>query len=222
MPGTSVADNLNRIRERVESVCRRAGRDPASVRILAVSKAQPIPKIRAAYEAGQKFFAENYVQEAMQKLEQLQSLPVEWHFIGRIQSNKVKFLAGKFTVIHSVDRTSTAARLNSLSPGRVQDIFLQYNVAGEESKGGGGEREVEEMAERAAEWPNLRVRGLMVMPPLFDNPEDARPFFKKARALAEKLRLNELSMGTSSDFEVAIEEGATWIRVGTQIFGERE
>jgi len=222
MDGTSVASRLQKINERVAAACARAGRAPGSVKILAVSKGQPIAKIREAFGCGQKYFAENYVQEAVEKLGQLQNLPAEWHFIGRIQSNKIKFLESKFTCIHSIDRVETAVALNSRSAAKPQDIFLQYNVADEASKAGGGEREVEELARHAAEWPNLRVRGLMVMPPLFDDPEQARPFFKKARALAAKLRLNELSMGTSADFETAIEEGATWIRIGTQIFGERQ
>lgn len=222
MAGTSVASRLQKINERVAAACARAGRRREDVRILAVSKAQPVAKIREAFAAGQKFFAENYVQEAVEKLEQLVNLPAEWHFIGRIQTNKIKFLTGKFAAIHSVDRVEVALALNSRAAGGTQDIFLQYNVGDEASKGGAGEREVEELAARAPEWGNLRVRGLMVMPPLFDDGEKSRVFFKKARALAAKLRLNELSMGTSADFEVAIEEGATWVRIGTQIFGERE
>ncbi len=222
MAGMSVVNRLQIIRNRAAKACARAGRAEDAVHILAVSKGQPIEKIREAFDCGQKFFAENYVQEALGKLDQLENLPVEWHFIGRIQSNKVKQLAGHFAKIHSVDRLSIAASLDSLSSNRPQEIFLQYNVADEASKGGGNERDVEEMAEKIQSLPHVRVRGLMVMPPLLEKPEDSRPFFKKARALRDKLRLNELSMGTSADFEVAIEEGATWIRIGTEIFGERK
>ena len=221
MVGMSVAIRLQKIRSRAAKACAVAGRAEESVNILAVSKGQPIAKIREAFNCGQKFFAENYVQEVLIKLEQLETLPVDWHFIGRIQSNKVKLLAGRFSQIHSIDRLNIAATLDSLSLTKPQEIFLQYNVADESSKGGATERDLEELAVKIEAMPHLRLRGLMVMPPLLENPEQVRPFFKKARAMRDKLRLNELSMGTSADFEVAIEEGATWIRIGTEIFGER-
>lgn len=197
----------------------KAGRDPRSVRLLAVSKLQGIPKIREAYEEGQRFFAENYQQEAARKMEQLANLQCEWHFIGRIQSNKAKLLAGKFSLIHSVDRVSIVEAL--AKTGVAQDILLQYNVAGEESKGGGTEEDLEAML-KAASGTKLRVLGLMVMPPFTDDPETVRPFFKRAASKAKELGFAELSMGTSQDFEVAIAEGATWIRIGTDVFGPRE
>lgn len=197
----------------------RAGRDPRSVKLLAVSKLQPIPKIREAYEEGQRFFAENYQQEAAQKMEQLANLQCEWHFIGRIQSNKAKLLAGKFSLIHSVDRVSIVEAL--AKSHAAQDILLQFNVAGEETKGGGSEEDIDAML-KAAQGTDLRVRGLMVMPPFTDNPESVRNYFRSAYEKARSLGLNELSMGTSQDFEVAIEEGATWVRIGTDVFGPRE
>lgn len=218
--GTSIAENLEIINRRIAEACRRSGRKVESVRLLAVSKGQPVQKIRAAYEAGHRSFAENYVQESLQKLNELENLAIAWHFIGRIQSNKVKLLAGRFRIVHSVDRLSVAQALDVASP-RPQEIFLQYNVADEVSKGGGREKDVIELAKATAKMKNLRVTGIMVMPPLFENPEEARPYFRKARELAGSFGFQELSMGTSHDFEVAIEEGATWVRVGTEIFGAR-
>jgi pyridoxal phosphate enzyme (YggS family) len=180
---------------------------------------QPIAKIREAYQEGQKYFAENYQQEAALKMEQLANLPVEWHFIGRIQSNKAKLLVGKFSLIHSVDRVSIVEAL--AKAGIEQNILLQYNVAGETSKGGGTEEDLDAMM-KAAQGTNLRVRGLMVMPPFSDDPNGSRIYFRSAYEKARELGLNELSMGTTQDFEVAIEEGATWVRIGTDVFGPRE
>jgi len=219
MAGMSVGDRLKKINQRIANACTRAGRDPRSVRLLAVSKLQPLTKIREAYEGGQKDFAENYLQEAALKQEQLANLPVDWHYIGRIQSNKAKLLPGKFKLIHSVDRLSI---IDALAKPRIpQEILLQFNVAGEETKGGAAEQELEKMLLHA-DATKLKVRGLMVMPPFTENPEEVRPFFKRARECAAALGLSELSMGTTQDFEVAIEEGATWIRIGTDVFGPRE
>jgi hypothetical protein len=229
MDGSSVGARLKNLRLRVQEACVASGRAPESVRILAVSKLHSRAAIRAAYDEGQRDFAENYVQEAVDKLDQLASLPVRWHFIGRIQSNKVKFLGGRrFAAIHSVDRVSVAEALNRVAhPDGGQDIFLQFNAAGEASKGGGDERVIEELAQFVNEkCPRLRVLGLMCMPPL-DQP--ARPFFAQTRALQARLKtkfptqpLDQLSMGTSADFSEAIAEGATWIRIGSEIFGPRE
>ncbi len=220
MDGASIAANLEKINSRIAEACRRAGRSAESVRLLAVSKGQRVEKIRAAYDAGHRSFAENYVQESLDKFSQLENLAIAWHFIGRIQSNKVKALAGRFRVIHSVDRLSIAKAIDAAST-KPQEVFLQYNVADEVSKGGGREKDVIELAKAVSAMKNLRVTGIMVMPPLFENPEEARPFFRKARDLAGSFGFRELSMGTSHDFEVAIEEGATWVRVGTDIFGPR-
>lgn len=219
MAGMSVGDRLNKINQRIENACKKAGRDPHSVRLLAVSKLQPLAKIREAYESGQRDFAENYFQEASAKQNQLVNLSIDWHFVGRIQSNKAKLLAGKFKLIHSVDRLSV---IEALAKSNIeQEILLQFNVALEESKGGATEGELEQMLKHA-EKTKLKVSGLMVMPPFTNNAEDVRPFFKRARECARALGLSELSMGTTQDFEVAIEEGATWIRIGTDVFGPRE
>ncbi|MBX3020841.1 MAG: YggS family pyridoxal phosphate-dependent enzyme [Bdellovibrionales bacterium] len=233
MAGQSVGTRLKNLNEKVRAACIAWGRDPATVKVLAVSKLQPLSAIREAYESGQRDFAENYVQEAVDKQDQLHSLPVDWHFIGRIQSNKVKALAGRFNIIHSVDRSSIAEALQKATQnGRRQDIFLQFNVAAEASKGGVGENELKDLVHFVVEsCSSLRVLGLMVMPPL---DTQARVYFRRARELQDALRsalsaeqraahpFNELSMGTTADYAEAIAEGATWIRIGTEIFGARE
>lgn len=233
MLGMSVSDRLQLIKQRIEKACARSGRSPSSVHLLAVSKLQPMHAIDEALAAGQMDFAENYAQEAELKQEQIINPRVRWHFIGRIQSNKVKMLAKKFSVLHSVDRFSIAHHLNQLSEGIRQDIFIQYNVAEESTKGGASELELENLVRGVSACPNLQILGLMVMPPLGIAAEEARPYFRAARETMDRLRsalskdleqhaFNQLSMGTSHDFEIAIEEGATWIRVGTDVFGPRE
>lgn len=233
MDGTSVGSRLEAVKKRIAESEKRSGRAEGSARLLAVSKGQSLEKIRAAFEAGQTDFAENYAQEAGEKIEQLANMPVAWHFIGRIQSNKVKMLVGKFAYIHSVDRAEIAGTLDALSVSRPQKIFLQFNVAGETQKGGASESQLKELLHRSVAFKNLRVQGLMVMPPQSENAEATRPFFHRARRLLWELRaslpapvkslhpLDQLSMGTSQDFTVAVEEGATWVRVGSEIFGPR-
>lgn len=233
MAGMSVAERLLNLKLRIEAECLRARRQPDSVRLLAVSKLQSLEAIREAYTAGQIDFAENYLQEALQKQDQLHDLgALRWHFIGGIQSNKVKQLAGRFAAIHSIDRLSIADALNRacLALGCVQDIFLQINIAGEVTKGGVLTTDFEDLLTAASKCANLRIRGLMVMPPLADDPEKTRPYFAKAREILSETRAlvderhpyNALSMGTSADFSGAIAEGATWVRIGTEIFGARE
>lgn len=229
----SVVQQLYKVKQEIDVACARARRDPNSVRLLAVSKLQPVEKIREAFNAGQTDFAENYVQEVQGKRAPLADCPaLRWHFIGRIQSNKAKLLAGNFAAIHSVDRPEIAAALDRASAplGQIQDIFLQINIAGEPTKGGVSAGNFEQFLTAATKCANLRIMGLMVMPPLFDDPEKTRPFFahaaeilRQTRALvSERHPYNELSMGTSADFRVAIEEGATWVRIGTDVFGPRE
>ena len=228
-----VAARLKNLRERIFEACLVCGRDPGSVQLLAVSKLHPLSLVHAAYREGQRDFAENYVQEALDKiLESTANLPgARWHFIGRIQSNKVKPLANRFAAIHSIERASIAEALNALTPeGLRQDIFLQFNVAAEATKGGVVEElDLEKLFHCIVErCPRLRVLGLMVMPPL-DQP--SRPYFARARTFLARLRgtqvqgfhpLDQLSMGTSGDYAEAIAEGATWIRIGSEIFGERK
>lgn len=234
MDGPSVEERLKQLRHRVHEACKKYSRDPETVHILTVSKFQPITKIRAAYECGQRDFAENYVQEALEKLEQLASLPVRWHFIGRIQSNKIKYLNERFAVIHSVDRIAVAEHLNRRRQNGRQQIFIQFNIAGESSKGGAiGDQELRSLAEFVIKkCPRLSLLGIMVMPPL--DATDPRHYFRQAKELLERIRgelsseelkqhpMNQLSMGTSHDFEDAIAEGATWIRIGTDAFGPRD
>lgn len=228
----SIAQNLNEIEKKIGEACARSGRTRASVKLLAVSKLQSIEKIREAYEWGQRAFAENYAQEAISKQELLADLKdISWHFIGRIQSNKVKMLAGRFAVIHSVESLKIADFFNRTE--ERQDILLQFNVAHEASKGGLEEKNLFSMCEALVNHQNIRLLGLMVMPPLVANAEEVRPYFRKAAEVLQRIRdkvgpevlsrhpLTELSMGTSQDFMVAIEEGATWIRLGTNIFGSR-
>lgn len=238
MVGVSVADRLDLVREKIARACERAAREITSVNLLAVSKGQGLQKIREAFDHGQRHFAENYVQEALGKIEQLRNLPVHWHFIGRIQSNKIKFLPGNFSIIHSVDRASTADAIHRhkvrLGGADRQKVFLQYNVADEATKAGADEIEIENLVNFVRQLSQIEVLGLMVMPPLEINAEAVRPYFIQAREFLARVRsslppeflsqhpLDQLSMGTSHDYEVAIEEGATWIRVGTEIFGPRE
>ena len=228
----SVAERLNQLNLKIHEACERAGRDRSSVRLLAVSKLHSANLILKAVAWGQLEFAENYVQEALVKQAELHDAKLSWHFIGRIQSNKVKALAAAdFNAIHSVDRIEVLEALNKAC-SRRQDIFLQYNVAAEATKGGAGsETELEDLLTAAKNCANLRVLGLMVMPPLESSADESRAHFRKAREILSKLRgkfggeehpLNELSMGTSSDFAEAIAEGATIIRIGTEIFGPRE
>ncbi len=227
---TAIAEHLDAVRQRIGQAAELAGRDPASVRLVAVSKTRPAQDVEAAFQAGQQLFGENYVQELAAKSAAVRS-PVEWHFIGHLQSNKVKYLAGLVSLIHSVDRLSLAAEISRQwgELGGCCDLLVQVNVAQEATKSGTSTEEALALVRQVAQLPHLRVRGLMTMPPFFDDPEGARPFFRGLRLLAEQIRaaaipgvtMDELSMGMSGDFEVAIAEGATLVRVGTAIFGER-
>jgi pyridoxal phosphate enzyme (YggS family) len=226
----SIAANLKHIEERIRSAAKRANRNPDSVRLVAVSKTQPAEAVRAALEAGQQIFGENYVQEFLEKSRQLPET-LDWHFIGSLQSNKVKYLVGLTALIHSVDRLSLAREIDRQweKSGKPCDILLQVNISGEETKSGTSTESLLHLACEVALLPHIRVRGLMTMPPFFDEPERARPYFRKLKRLSDLLAaekipgitMEELSMGMSGDFEVAIEEGATLVRVGSAIFGER-
>ncbi len=230
----SVEINLKKIYARIEAACLKSGRALEEVKLVAVSKFQPLEKIREAHALGLRDFAENYAQEAFEKQEELRALNLNWHFIGRIQSNKAKSLAGKFALIHSVERPEIADIFNRQELEKPQEILLQFNVASESSKAGVSESALRTVFEDCTEHMNIRVMGLMIMPPATSNAETVRPFFRRAREVRDSLRasihgemlakhpMRELSMGTTQDFEVAIEEGATMIRIGTQIFGERK
>lgn len=227
----SIAANLNHLRERIATAARRAGRDPESVRLVAVSKTKPAEAVEEAARAGQRLFGENYVQEFTTKAREVRE-PVEWHFIGALQSNKVRQIAGLVTMIHSVDRLSLAQEIERqwAKLDTTCDVLIQVNIAGEATKSGTTAGELLTLVREVALLPHLRVRGLMTMPPFFDDPEGARPYFRELKRLAgvvaaagiAGVSLDELSMGMSGDFEAAIEEGATLVRIGTSLFGERE
>jgi hypothetical protein len=226
----SIATHLEAVRARIAAAARRAGRSPEEVRLVAVSKTQPAAAVAEAAAAGQRLFGENYVQELLAKAQEVTE-PVEWHFIGALQSNKVKYLAGKVALIHSVDRLSLAQEIDRQwgKLGRSAEILVEVNLAGEASKAGTGEAQLLALARRIADLPHLRLRGLMALPPYLDDPEAVRPYFRRLRELSAAVaalglpgvEMRELSMGMSHDFEVAIAEGATLVRVGTAIFGER-
>lgn len=226
----SIAQNLEAIRKRIAAAALAAGRDPAAVRLVAVSKTKPAEAVAEAARAGQLLFGENYVQEFTAKAAAVQE-PVEWHFIGHLQSNKVKYLAGLVSMIHGVDRLSLAEEIDRQwgRLGQSCDVLIQVNLAGEATKSGTTVTQAIELVRAVARLPHLRIRGLMTMPPFYDDPEGARPYFCQLRQLAERIdaeaipgiAMAELSMGMSGDFEVAIAEGATLVRVGSAIFGSR-
>jgi pyridoxal phosphate enzyme (YggS family) len=226
----SISSNLEHIHQRISAACTRCGRDPRTVRLVAVSKTKPAAMIEEAAAAGQRLFGESYVQELAAKTEEVRS-PVEWHFIGGLQTNKVKYLRGKVSLIHSVDRLSLAREIDRqwARLGKKADILIQVNLGAEETKSGTAEEETLDLVREVSQLPHLNIRGLMAIPPYFEDPEAVRPFFRRLRELAGEIaarkvpgvEMAELSMGMSHDFEVAVEEGATLVRVGTAIFGER-
>ncbi len=225
-----IAANIREIRKRLARAASRAGRDPESIRLLAVSKTVETARIREALDAGIRLFGENYVQEAREKIPALGG-DIEWHMIGHLQTNKVKYVVPLFDWIHSVDRMELARELDRKAGqhGRKLNVLIEVNVSGEASKSGASSQDVPALLRAVALLPQIQVRGLMTMPPYSDNPENARPYFVALAKLREDIRalsidtisMDELSMGMTDDFEVAIEEGATIIRVGRAIFGER-
>ena len=234
---SQIAHNLKTVQERIEKAAHKSGRESQDVRLVVVSKAQPENVIRAAYQAGVRRFGENYPKEAEKKIADLSQSPdIEWHMIGHLQSRKVPIIVRNFQFIHSVDRLSLAEKLNR-ELGEQQKIlpaFLEVNISGEESKSGWSAAHPDQWENLLAEFstisafPNLRVIGLMSMPPFFDDHELARPYFRRLCNLRDYLLSKmpavdwkELSMGTSGDFEVAIEEGDTFVRIGQAILGPR-
>ena len=224
----TVAENLEEIRGRIAHAAARAGRRAGDIRLVAVSKTHPAEKIREAFESGQLVFGESRVQEALPKLD---ALPPEiaWHFIGHLQTNKIRKVVGRFALFHGVDNTNLALQMNRIAGeiGTTADVLLEVNVSGEESKFGFDPEALSMALGQLLPLPFLRIRGLMSMAPYSDNPEEARPFFAKLRHLRDRLAsetghpLAELSMGMSGDFEQGIAEGATIVRVGSAIFGDR-
>ena len=230
----SITENLAAIRERIHRAAQQAGRSPHEISLMAVCKTHPAETIRDAYNAGQRLFGENRVQEFAGKAPALNDLTdARFHMIGHLQSNKAKPAAELFSAVDSIDSRKLAERLNAAaeSLGKTLDILIEINVGGEEAKSGiaPDSPELDEIFEHAGEWKNLRVRGLMTVPPFTEDPEGARPYFRRLRELRDALAqenptgvsLDVLSMGMSHDFEVAIAEGSTCVRVGTAIFGAR-
>lgn len=219
----SVTGGLRDVRARVERAAAAAGRDPGSVRVVAVSKKHPPEAIREAYAEGQRDFGENYVQELVAKATALADLTdVRWHFIGHLQRNKAKSFVAIDASVETVDSIKLAETLAKLaSVARPVRVHLQVNVAREPQKSGCDPDELPALVEAVRAMPSLHLEGLMTIPPESDEPEESRPHFRSLRALAEATGLTGLSMGMSDDFEVAIAEGATTVRVGTAIFGER-
>jgi len=227
---------LEAINQRIAAACKRAGRQTSEITLVAVSKTVPVARIREAIEAGVRTLGESRVQEAAIKIPELEPLSaereVQWHLIGHLQSNKARRAVELFDAVHSVDDFNLAERLDRFAgeSGKRLPVFIEVNLGGEESKTGAAPDAVLPLCEQIGKLPSLELKGLMAVPPFSDTPEDARPFFRHLRRLRDEARrtgaggarFNDLSMGMSDDFEVAIEEGATFVRIGAAIFGERQ
>jgi PLP dependent protein len=231
-PHQTIADNLAAVRARVTAAAARAGRDPSTITLIAVSKTFDADHVRAAWQAGQRDFGENKVQEGERKIAGTADLAgIRWHLIGHLQSNKAKKAAGVFGAIHSIDSIDLLRRVDdaAVAQGVAPEVLIQADLAGEATKFGAAEAGVESLARAANEARAVRLKGLMLVPPWNDNQEETRPWFVRLRQLRDRLvergipagSVAHLSMGMSHDFEAAIEEGATMVRVGTAIFGQR-
>jgi hypothetical protein len=224
-------NRLERIKERIKETADACKRPPASIRLLAVSKTMPTEVVAEAIEAGVTDLGENYIQEAKVKINALATYPATWHFIGHLQSNKAKYAVRLFDLIHSVDSLKLAQELDKYAKknDKIQAILIQVNVAKEESKSGVYVEDTIQLLREVSRLENISVKGLMTMPPFFNEPEKARPYFAALREFRDQIKkeaipnisLDELSMGMTGDFEAAIEEGATIVRIGTAIFGDR-
>lgn len=226
-----ISERINDVKKNIEEALEKSGRAPGSVKLIAVSKMKPSDMVKEAYDCGCISFGENYVQELVQKYEELPS-DIQWHMIGHLQRNKVKYIVGKVTLIHSVDSLRLAQEINdrSAKEGLITDILAEVNVAGEDNKYGFAPEETESFAREVSSLSNIRLKGLMTSAPIVTDPEENRRFFKILRELSvdidqkniDNVELKELSMGMTGDYKVAIEEGATMVRVGTAIFGARD
>ncbi|SNR86319.1 YggS family pyridoxal phosphate-dependent enzyme [Desulfurobacterium atlanticum] len=224
-----IKENIEAIKERISNAARRAGRDPEEITLLAASKTRAPQEIREAFNCGIKVFGENRVQEAREKIPALSDLPIEWHMIGHLQTNKVKYAVKMFTLIHSVDSENLIEELEKRAKKeeKIQEVLIEVKLSPEETKHGCKEDEVPFLVEKILEKENLKLLGFMTIPPYVENREEVRPYFAKLREIKEAMerkfgrRFPHLSMGMTHDFEVAIEEGATIVRIGTAIFGPR-
>lgn len=223
---STIAENIAKVGERIRAAAQASGRDLDHIGLLAVSKTKPAAAVREAYAAGIRDFGENYLQEALEKQAELSELPLIWHFIGPIQSNKTKPIAEHFAWVHSVDRLKIAQRLSEQRPADLPplNICLQVNVSAEDSKSGCAPAELAALAQAVSQLPNLRLRGLMAIPEPTDDVAAQRAAFARLRELRDGLALplDTLSMGMSHDLDAAIAEGATWVRIGTALFGARD
>ena len=226
-----ICENLKEVEEKIEAACKRAGRDRSEITLIAVSKTKPVEMLEEVYQTGIREFGENKVQEMMDKYEVLPK-DIHWHMIGHLQRNKVKYLMGKAALIHSVDSLRLAEEISTQSVKHevTTDILIEVNIAGEETKFGTDREEAIALVEAAAKLPNIHICGLMTIAPFVENPEDNRKYFQQIRQLSVDIKeknidnvdMQILSMGMTGDYEVAIEEGATMVRVGTGIFGARD
>ena len=226
-----VAENIKNVKIRIENACKRCGRIPDDIQIVAVSKMIPVGPMLEALEAGQADFGENYVQELQEKQKALAGRPIRWHMTGHLQSNKVKYIADYIHLIHSVDSVDLGKEIDKRSEraGKIQDILVEVHTTDEATKYGVKPEDTTALARQLAAFPHLRVCGLMTMGPFSDNPNDSRPSFRQIAELRRRIeseeidnvRMRHLSMGMTHDFEVAVEEGATLVRIGTAIFGAR-
>jgi pyridoxal phosphate enzyme (YggS family) len=227
----SIAQNLKTIRTRIRQAAENAGRDPAEIELVAVTKTHPASLVRQAWESGVAVAGENYIQEAREKIAALADCGLRWHFIGHLQSNKARQAVAHFELIHSVDSLKLGHEIDKQAGriGKPQPILVQVNISREATKSGATREAARELVEALGRLPHLQVRGLMTMPPFFDQPERARPYFAALRELRDRIReaappgvvMAHLSMGMTGDFEAAIAEGATLVRIGTAIFGQR-
>ena len=227
----NIKDRLENIKGRIEKTALDCGRNPESIRLIAVSKTVSAAIVKDAIEAGAMILGENYVQEAREKISALSNFETSWHFIGHLQSNKAKYAVRLFDLIHSVDSIKLARELNKQAQkdGKIQKILIQINISQEKTKSGIAVDDTADIIQAISKFENIKIKGLMTMPPFFNQPDRVRPFFAALRELRDQLAdraipgvaLEELSMGMTGDFEVAIAEGATMVRVGTAIFGER-
>ncbi len=225
-------ERLDRIHQRIADAATGCDRNPETIRLVAVSKTMDAGKVAEAIDAGALILGENYIQEARGKFNLLYDRAVEWHFIGHLQSNKAKYAVRMFDLIHSVESLKLAKALDKSARkiGKVQDVLIQVNISREATKSGIAEADALELIAQIGGLENIRIKGLMTMPPFFDAPEQARPFFRQLARLRDRIverdlpgvSMTELSMGMTGDFEVAIEEGATLVRIGTAIFGARQ
>lgn len=228
-----IGRNIEIVRQRILNAAKKAGRNPSDIKIVAITKKVEPERIRQAVLCGIDIFGENYMQEAIKKIQdsrlKIQNSKIQWHFTGALQKNKAKYAVNLFDMIETVDNIALAQEIDKRMIDRAMDVLIQVNIGAEKTKSGCSEKDASKLVKEISRLKNISIKGLMTMPPFFEEPEDVRPYFKRLFEISkdiemqgiENVSMKELSMGMSNDFEVAIEEGATFIRIGTAIFGER-